>query len=67
MITPDWGMTVYGSSRIDAAANFSGTDDLPPIIDDTNELKPAVHSPTQESDNVYLLLKSAYSEVCTLL
>ncbi|KAF8765440.1 hypothetical protein HU200_008585 [Digitaria exilis] len=54
----DWGMTVYGSSRIDDAANFSRTTALPPIIGDTNELAPVVHSPTQGSDNVYLLLAS---------
>ena len=53
MVTPDWGMIVYGSSRIDDDANFSGTATLPPIIGDTNELMPVVHSPTQESDNVY--------------
>jgi len=58
----DWGMIVYGSSRIDDDANFSGTATLPPIIGDTNELMPVVHSPTQESDNVYLLLASAYNQ-----
>ncbi|CAN6245471.1 unnamed protein product [Urochloa humidicola] len=58
----DWGMTVYGSSRINDAANFSRTAALPPTIGDTNELTPAVHSPTQESDNVYLLLASAYNQ-----
>ncbi|CAL4967831.1 unnamed protein product [Urochloa decumbens] len=57
----DWGMTVYGSSRIDDDANFSGTPALPPIIGDTNELTP-VHSPKQESDNVHLLLASAYNQ-----
>jgi len=62
MVTPDWGMIVYGSSRIDDDANFSGTATLPPIIGDTNELMPVVHSPTQESDNVYLLLASAYNQ-----
>lgn len=67
MIAPDWGMTVYGSSRIDDAANFSRTAALPPIIGDTNELAPVVHSPTQGSDNVYFLLASAYNQACTIV
>ncbi|XP_072150537.1 U-box domain-containing protein 33-like isoform X2 [Setaria viridis] len=58
----DYLFGVYGSSRIDAAANFSGTAALPPIIGDANELTPVLHSPTQESDNVYLLLESAYNQ-----
>jgi hypothetical protein len=67
MVTPDWGMIVYGSSRLDAAANFSGTATLPPMIGDTNEPTPVVHPPTQESDNVYLLLASEYNQVSTVL
>ncbi|CAO2046925.1 unnamed protein product [Urochloa humidicola] len=57
----DWGMTVYGSSRIDNDANFSETPALTPIIGDTNELTP-MHSPKQESDNVLLLLASVYNQ-----
>nr|CAB3447465.1 unnamed protein product [Digitaria exilis] len=63
----DWGMTVYGSSRIDDAANFSRTTALPPIIGDTNELAPVVHSPTQGSDNVYLLLASENNQAYPLV
>ncbi|CAN6279475.1 unnamed protein product [Urochloa humidicola] len=58
----DWGMIVYGSSRIDDDANFSGTPALPlPPITGTNELTP-VHSPKQDSDNVHLQLTSAYNQ-----
>nr|CAB3450618.1 unnamed protein product [Digitaria exilis] len=63
----DWGMTVYGSSRIDDAANFSRTTALPPIIGDTNELVPVLHSPTQGSDNVYLLLASEHNQAYPLV
>ncbi|WVZ74294.1 hypothetical protein U9M48_022497 [Paspalum notatum var. saurae] len=62
MITPDWGMTVYGPSRTDDDVSFSGTVDLPQSTGDTHELTPVVHSPAQESGNVYLLLASAYSQ-----
>ena len=65
MVTPDWGMIVYGSSRIDDDANFSGTATQHPIIGD--ELMPVVISSTRESDNVYLLLASAYNQVSTVL
>ncbi|KAJ1280324.1 hypothetical protein BS78_04G223200 [Paspalum vaginatum] len=58
----DWGMTVYGSSRTDDDVSFSGTTALPPSIGDTHELTQVVHSPAQESGNVYLLLASAYSQ-----
>lgn len=63
MITPDWGMIVYGSSGTDDAVSFSTTAALPPIIGDTHETTPLVHFSSQEPDSV-LLLESAYNQVC---
>lgn len=67
MITPDWGMIVYGSSGTDDAVSFPETAALPPVIGDTHKITPVVHVTTQEPDSVYLLLASTYNQVCIVL
>lgn len=62
----DWGMIVYGSSGTDDAVSFSETAALPSVIGNTHEATPVVHFTTQEPDSAYLLLASAYNQVCVV-
>jgi hypothetical protein len=67
MISLNWGMAAYGSSRMDGLNSIFRSTTLTVYVSDTNELTPMMHSLTHGADNVYLLPGPSCNLVCNVL